>query len=367
MARFSRMTIIAAVFLVGCGSQLGERVQQAVTDNQEAQSLAEWEMSDANPTTLFEKWREEVQQDPGKIEKIQNEICQELKALDVQSLTIFENEIHNSENQPLLGLCQAELNKKLDDHYQSERYRFGQQKNKFHFQPNVQLRDVSTGYFAVSGDIARKEVILTFDDGPSGLYTSSILQSLRDVNAKAIFFQLGKNVVQNADLVKKVAADGHAIGSHSVTHSCLGTRDLCRRHNGRLFTFDEAVAEIKSGHQAVYDILGWVDPFFRFPYGETSPELQGFLKTQSTAEFAWSIDSEDWRAQSNENLLQNTLTQLEAKGRGMILMHDIQRRTSEVLPQLLLELYIRGYSIVLLQSADPAAKYNSKLVKKILP
>lgn len=134
-----------------------------------------------------------------------------------------------------------------------------------------------------------------------------------------------------------------------------------------MFTFNEATDEIKSGHQALYDVLGWADPFFRFPYGESSTELRKFLNENSTAEFAWNIESEDWRAKPIDRYINNVLGQLEAKGRGIILMHDIQRRTAEALPQLLRELYSRGFSVVTLRSVDPADRYHSKLVKKNLP
>jgi peptidoglycan/xylan/chitin deacetylase (PgdA/CDA1 family) len=367
---------LSAGSLIGCGNQVNQSVQQAVADNQSAQSLLDWEQSEANPEQLFAKWREDFMQDSSKRESLKSDLCAELSGLDGQSLTIFENEIRDVNNSMLVSSCKDELLSKLEGHYETERSRLSvtvnalepiKSRNSFQFPANVQKRDTSNGYFAVTGDVARKEVILTFDDGPSGVYTDSILRSLREVNAKAIFFMMGKNVRANADIVKRVAADGHAVGSHSNTHACLGTSRSCGKTNGHVFSFDEAVAEIKAGHQAVQDVLGWVDPFFRFPYGEASPELKNFLKSKSTGEFFWSIDSEDWRAQSNETLLKNTLDRLDAKGRGNLLFHDIQRKTAEIMPALLRELYSRGYSIVLLQSSDEAARYNSKLVKKNLP
>jgi len=152
-----------------------------------------------------------------------------------------------------------------------------------------------------------------------------------------------------------------------VTHACLGTRIICYNNNGRYLSFDEAVEEIKGGHQAVYDVLGWVDPFFRFPYGEISPELRSYLQTNSVGEFYWAIDSEDWKSQPNQGMIDNVLRQLELRKRGVILFHDIQRKTAESLPQILKELYNRGYSPVLLQAADPEARFNSKIVKKRVP
>ena len=183
-----------------------------------------------------------------------------------------------------------------------------------------------------------------------------------------MFFALGKSVRANPDALKQVAADGHTVGSHTVTHRCIGSRSICARSNGgRNLTFEEASAEIKGGHQAVYDTLGFVDPFFRFPFGESSPELKNFLKENATGEFYWAIDSNDWRAQSNDDLLKNTLAQIDQRGRGVVLFHDIQRKTAETLPAFLRELYTRGYSVVLLKSSDANARFNSKLVRKKLP
>ncbi|MBV2168610.1 MAG: polysaccharide deacetylase family protein [Bdellovibrio sp.] len=372
----SGIVVLVAGYLVGCGNSIARSVQQAVSDNQNAQSLLEWEKSESNPEILFSKWQQDFMQDSSQRENLKKDLCGELTVLDGQSLTIFENEIRHENNRALLSSCKEELLGKIETHYALERKQLSvpvdalkasASANNFQFQPNVQKRDTSNGYFAVFGDVARKEVILTFDDGPSGEYTASILRSLKEVNAKAIFFHMAKNIRLNPDAVKQVAADGHAIGSHSISHACLGTSNACRRNNGRVLTFDEAVAEIKGGHQAIHDILGWVDPFFRFPYGEASVELKNYLKMNSTGEFFWSIDSEDWKAQPNETLLRNTLARLDEKGRGIVLFHDIQRRTAEIMPQFLRELYTRGYSVVLLQSADPMARYNSKLVKKRIP
>lgn len=370
------VTAVVAGSLIGCGSSVNRSVQQAVVDNQSAESLLDWEQSESNPELLFAKWRQEFMVDSSKRDDLKNDLCVELLALDGQALTLFENEIRDINNRMLVSSCQDELLNKIEAHYDAQRSQLSvkvnalepiRSLNSFEFPANIQKRDTTNGYFAVSGDVARKEVILTFDDGPSGVYTESILRSLREVNAKAMFFMMGKNVRSNAGIVKKVANEGHAVGSHSMTHACLGTSRSCGKTNGHVFSFDEAVAEIKGGHQAIQDVLGWVDPFFRFPYGEASPELKNFLKTASTGEFFWAIDSEDWRAQSNDTLLRNTLDRLDARGRGILLFHDIQRKTAEILPALLRELYSRGYSIVLLQSSDEAARYNSKLVKKNLP
>lgn len=369
--------LIAAGSLVGCGNKVGHQVQQSVQANQDAKNLAEWEGSESNPEALFAQWKNESTQSTQKKEQLKQDLCQELQGIDGQSLSIFEEQIKLESNQELLSGCKEQLVQQLERYYAAQRatmtvpfnpLRPKATSNTFSFPDNVQKRDMSNGYFAVSGDVAKKEVVLTFDDGPSKEYTKAILAALKEVNAKAHFFELGKNVRVNPDITKAVAADGHMLGSHTITHSCIGNLKECGNANGgKQFSFDDAVAEIKGGHQAIYDVLGWVDPIFRFPFGASTPELKKFLSQNSTAEFYWAIDTEDWKAQTNEHLLTNTLSMLDAKGRGIILFHDIQRKTSEILPQFLRELYNRGYSVVLLQPADASAKYNSKLVTKKLP
>ncbi|KYG66109.1 polysaccharide deacetylase [Bdellovibrio bacteriovorus] len=366
------VSVLAASTLAACQNnfEVSQNVKQAVLDNHSATNLLEWESSPSNPEILFEKWNAAVKNGEISEQDMSAKICAGLSSLSALELTLFENEIKKSENQYLVAPCKQALQKKLDDHYVSERAGLTvnvAQKDwsaGFRFPDNIQKRDTSMGYFAWSGDVAPKEIVLTFDDGPSNEHTESILKSLKEVNAKAIFFNQGKNALVNPQIVKKIAAEGHSIGSHSMSHACLASNAICQSKNGHMLTFEEATNEIRGAHQVIHGILGWVDPFFRFPYGEASPQLKDFLKTSQVGEFAWNMDSEDWRATSNEQLLNKALSEVARAGRGIILFHDIQRRTAEIMPQFLKEVYSRGYNIVLLQPADLQSRYNSKLVRK---
>lgn len=369
--------VLASQVLLACTGTMSARIERAVDANKSAQSLSDWASSPDHPDALFADLRAESGGlDGAHILKKSEEICSELSGLSGQELSLFEEQIRAEENSTLLSVCAEQLLAKIEKHFVQERetlvYRtnpFSLQNSgsNFRFSENIQKRDMSRGYKAITGDVAKKEVVLTFDDGPSNVYTRSILSSLAEVNAKAMFFMLGKNVRVNPEIVKLAADEGHAVGSHSVTHPCLPMTLSCRRNNGRMLSQSEAEAEIRSGHQAIFDVLGFVDPIFRFPYGATSPELSQFLRNNGTAEFFWAVDSEDWRAQSNQNLIQTTLKRIEERGRGVVLFHDIQRRTAEIMPQFLAELYFRGYTVVLLQPLDPNQKFNSPLVKKKIP
>ena len=64
----------------------------------------------------------------------------------------------------------------------------------------------------------RQTQYLTFDDGPSSLVTEDILSILEEKSIKATFFCVGKNVIKNPDLYRKILASGHSVGNHSMTH-----------------------------------------------------------------------------------------------------------------------------------------------------
>ena len=61
-------------------------------------------------------------------------------------------------------------------------------------------------------------IALTFDDGPSEVITAKVLELLRQYNAKATFFCIGKNVISHPDIVKKIIKNGSAIGNHTHNH-----------------------------------------------------------------------------------------------------------------------------------------------------
>src|SRR5687768_7615327 len=64
-------------------------------------------------------------------------------------------------------------------------------------------------------------IALTFDDGPSPIYTPQILAILKKYNIKATFFVVGANANLYPDMIRKIHADGHVIASHSQTHPML--------------------------------------------------------------------------------------------------------------------------------------------------
>jgi peptidoglycan/xylan/chitin deacetylase (PgdA/CDA1 family) len=354
MKKYQVLLAVTSVWaLSACSGGTGHvynELQNSLNENNKSASISDWHLNDSNPEKVFARWNEEMI----KKQITGEEVCAALNDLTDEELPLFEEEIKSKTNSALVSSCKENLTDRLENHWDTERAGLtanvdnfnGEQVsatlNQVKFADAVQYRDTSNGYYAVSADVAPKQVVLTFDE--------SILKTLEKANVKAIFFHMGKSVKANPEVVKKVAAGGHSIGGHSMTHSCLGSRTICKNNNGgHLFSTKEAMAEILGSLNAVEKIIGWVDPFFRFPYGESSPELKKALASKGIGEFYWSIDSEDWKNKSPQAVVDDTMKQLKARGKGNILFHDIQRKTAEALPELLRQLYNGGYQPVLLK------------------
>jgi peptidoglycan/xylan/chitin deacetylase (PgdA/CDA1 family) len=190
--------------------------------------------------------------------------------------------------------------------------------------------------------LARNEVILTFDDGPVPGKTEAILDILDRHRVKATFLMVGSMARAHPAIVRKVAARGHAIGSHTQNHKNLAS-----------IGFDSAVEEITQGRQSVAAALipssSRQAPFFRFPYLSDTPALRRHLAMQGIVVIDVDIDSKDYFQSSGDQVRSRTLAALERRGSGVILLHDLHLRTVAMLPSLLDELDRRGFKVVNLQ------------------
>lgn len=188
----------------------------------------------------------------------------------------------------------------------------------------------------------RNEVVLTFDDGPVPHKTPAILDALDRHDAKATFLMVGSMARSYPALVREVAARGHAIGTHTQSHKNLAG-----------IGFDKAVAEITQGRQSVAAALIPMGvkpaPFFRFPYLSDTPSLRSHLARSGIVVIDVDIDSKDYFVSTPDQVRQRTMATLEKRGSGIILLHDLHKRTAAMLPDLLDDLHRRGYKVVNLQ------------------
>lgn len=202
--------------------------------------------------------------------------------------------------------------------------------------------------------LADHEVVLTFDDGPLPPHTGRILETLASECVKATFFLVGRMAKAFPEWVRRIHEAGHTIGTHSQNHPL-------RFHH---MTAEQVGREVGAGIASVTAALGddkAVAPFFRIPGLLRSDTVEHYLAGKSL--MAWSADfpADDWLRISGTKIAERALRRIEARGRGMLLLHDIKPSTVKALPIILHELKKRGYRIV---HVEPASAEHPKTVTR---
>lgn len=193
------------------------------------------------------------------------------------------------------------------------------------------------------GDLPPKTLLLTFDDGPHPRYTDRVLEILKKYQMQAVFFQVGKNLgtLGSGGEVKLAPASaasyrileaGSAIGNHSYSHPVLPKLD----ETGY-------TKEIESTNKLLRYILKVNPVLFRPPYGASNDGILTLAQTDQLKTMIWNIDSMDWADPVPNSITQRVLGEVEHEGHGIILFHDIHKRTLDVLPQLIEALQAKGY------------------------
>jgi peptidoglycan/xylan/chitin deacetylase (PgdA/CDA1 family) len=183
------------------------------------------------------------------------------------------------------------------------------------------------------------EVVLTFDDGPLPPYTTRVLETLKSQCVKATYFIIGRMARAYPEMVREIHAAGHTVGTHTQNHPYTFNRmPVAKAHQ-----------EMDEGIASVTDALGdsaQLAPFFRIPGLIRADVVENYMASRGI--MIWSADfpADDWRHISAAEVMHRALTRLEAHGKGILLLHDIQPATVMMLPALLRELKHRGYRIV---------------------
>jgi peptidoglycan/xylan/chitin deacetylase (PgdA/CDA1 family) len=183
------------------------------------------------------------------------------------------------------------------------------------------------------------EIVLTFDDGPLPPYTNRILDTLAAECVKATFFMVGRMVHGYPAVVRRVYNEGHTVANHSQTHPFTFHK----------MTVDQASHEIEGGYESLRWALGdpnAVAPFFRIPGLLRQNSVEQYLAAHNY--MTWSVDflADDWTHINNKEVARRAISRIEARGKGILLLHDIQPATALALPEILSELKARGFKIV---------------------
>ena len=198
---------------------------------------------------------------------------------------------------------------------------------------------IGTMQYAKTLPLRDHEVVLTFDDGPLPKYSYQILDILASQCVKATFFLVGRQANANPEGVRKVRDAGHTVATHTQNHPS----------NMNRLPIDRAQKEIEDGIASVTAALGdgtAPAPFFRIPGLGRSDVIEEYAEAKGIQIWSADFPADDWRHVSPQRVYDLAIQRLEAKGKGILLLHDIQPRTVAALPRILRELKARGYRIV---------------------
>lgn len=161
-----------------------------------------------------------------------------------------------------------------------------------------------------AGAASEHAVAITFDDGPSPLYTPQILDLLEQYQAHATFFVLGCKVEKYPWLVKAMLRRGHEVGNHSFSHPRLTETDqLARERELETTRLDLDLLGCPHGHMLI-----------RPPYSAFDDRLVSYAAHTGRQLVLWSIDSGDWRGLDHWAIEENVL--LRVRNGSIIIFHD---------------------------------------------
>lgn len=189
--------------------------------------------------------------------------------------------------------------------------------------------------FVARGGGERREIALTFDDGP-GPYTPKILIALNRLNVKATFFVIGQQVHTFNTATMAAVRRGHSIGDHTEGHKHLGALSAVDQY-GEL----ETPLEWLSKYGLPRPLL------FRPPYGSYDRTTLEQLKRLGLLMVLWSVDSQDYRRPGVEQIVERAVA--GAKPGAIILLHDgggDRTQTVQAIPKIVGRLRARHYHLV---------------------
>lgn len=156
---------------------------------------------------------------------------------------------------------------------------------------------------------SQKMIALTFDDGPNGVATEQILNTLQKHNVKATFFIVGANAERFPKTARRMVSEGHLIGNHTQRHLRFDQ-----------VTTAEIEKDIADGGRTIEAVAGIRPRWFRPPFGINGVGLTDVCRRQGLTVAGWSLDANDWNPHPVEDLVETIVSR--AVSGDIILLHD---------------------------------------------
>ena len=185
-------------------------------------------------------------------------------------------------------------------------------------------------------DHGRREIALSFDDGPHPRYTPIILEILAEYGIRATFFMIGENVTYYPAAARAVVKAGHEIGNHTFTHRGVSQMDEAG-----------VIAELEACERAIASVTDVPPRFLRPPQGNLGETLRQVAGERDYRIVLWDLDTRDWAHTPASSIAEHILR--DVKPGDIILMHDFighDSPTPEALRIVIPALIKAGYQFV---------------------
>ena len=200
---------------------------------------------------------------------------------------------------------------------------------------NASIDDLKQYNAYYASDTDQKIIYLTFDAGYENGNTPAILDALKKHQAPAVFFVVGNFIKDNPDLIRRILAEGHIIGNHTMTHPDLP----------QISSMDTFQKELQDVEELYTSLTGEaMTKFYRPPRGIYSTENLSMAKELGYSTFFWSLAYVDWiqdQQPTREEAFQKLLTRIHPG--AIVLLHNTSSTNAEILDELLTKWEEMGY------------------------
>ena len=214
----------------------------------------------------------------------------------------------------------------------------------------------SIGVFANSGrklpiycvDTEEKKVALSFDAAWGNDDTETLINILKEYDAKATFFVVGAWVDKYPESVKQLSDAGHQVMNHSNTHPYMTKIDSIQK-----------IDELNTCNKKIAEITGKSPTLFRPPYGDYDNATIEAVESLGMYTIQWDVDSLDWKDNATPDSICKRVTS-KVKNGSIVLFHNDADHTPAALPNILKCLKDEGYEFVFIEDLILKENYEIK-------
>lgn len=201
---------------------------------------------------------------------------------------------------------------------------------------NASVQDLAWYDAYYVGDGSEKVIYLTFDCGYENGNTEPILDALKKHNVQATFFVVGHFLETAPDIVKRMAAEGHAVGNHTYHHLDMPTISDMETFQREVDDVADLFREITGTELSMY---------YRPPQGKCNTENLKMARELGYSTIFWSLAYVDWNQDdqpSHEEAFDKLTTRIHPG--AIVLLHNTSQTNGEILDELLTKWEEMGYS-----------------------